>query len=181
MQNLITSFKVSLENFKKLRVLTVASMLVALTVILGFMVIYIGPSIKISFAFIPVTAGSMLFGPVVGAVIGALGDIVGFFIKPVGPYTPFLTISCALSGIIYGMFLFNKEASWKNVIISQLIVTIFINLLLDTYWLTILFGNGFMALLPMRALKSVIFFPVQVVLIYDMAKYAPVFKKKFNY
>ena len=107
--------------------------------------------------------------------------IVGFFIKPVGPYTPFLTISCALSGIIYGMFLFNKEASWKNVIISQLIVTIFINLLLDTYWLTILFGNGFMALLPMRALKSVIFFPVQVVLIYAMAKYAPVFKKKFNY
>ena len=81
MQNLITSFKVSLENFKKLRVLTVASMLVALTVILGFMVIYIGPSIKISFAFVPVTAGSMLFGPVVGAVIGALGDIVGFFIK----------------------------------------------------------------------------------------------------
>ncbi len=181
MQNLITSFKVSLENCRKVRVLTVAAMLVALTVILGFMVIFLGPSIKISFSFVPIAAGSMLFGPVVGGVIGALSDIVGWFIKPVGPYMPFLTISAALTGLVYGIFLFNKKITWKSIFLSQLIITVFIDLLLNTYWLTILYGDAFLAILPMRALKSVIFFPVQIFLVYVMAKYLPVIKNKFNY
>lgn len=181
MQNLITSFKLSLDNCRKVRVLTVAAMLIALTVILGFMVIFLGPSLKISFSFVPITAGSMLFGPVVGGAIGALSDIVGWFIKPVGPYMPFLTISGALTGLIYGVFLFNKKITWKNIFLAQLIITVFINMLLNTFWLTILYGDGFMALLPMRALKEVLFFPVQLFLIYIMAKYMPVIKNKFNY
>ena len=170
-----------MENFKKVRVLAAAAMLVALTVILSFLVIYFGPSTKVSFAFVPMAAGSMLFGPVVGGVVGALSDIIGYIIKPVGPYMPFFTITCALTGLVYGVFLFNKEATLKRIIIAQLIVTVFLNLFLDTYWLTLLYGDAFMALLPLRALKAVLFFPVQVFLMYVMAKYMPTFKKRFHY
>lgn len=181
MQSIITSFKESMDNFRKVKVLAAAAMLVALTVILSFLVIYFGSSTKVSFAFVPMAAGSMLFGPVVGGAVGALSDIIGYIIKPVGPYMPFFTITCALTGLIYGVFLFNRKITLGKIIIAQLIVSVFLNLFLDTYWLTLLYGDAFMAMLPLRALKCVLFFPVQVFLMYVMAKYMPVFKKRFNY
>ena len=142
MQNLITSFKVSLENCRKVRVLTVAAMLIALTVILNFAVIFLGPSLKISFSFVPIASGSMLFGPVIGGVIGALSDIVGWFIKPVGPYMPFLTISGLLTGIIYGIFLFNKKITLKNIFFAQFIITVFINSLVNYSYMLLFIWNG---------------------------------------
>ncbi len=51
-----------------------------------------------------IAVGGYFFGPVVGAVIGALIDVVGYFVHPTGPFFPGFTISNALIGTIYGLF-----------------------------------------------------------------------------
>jgi ECF transporter S component (folate family) len=180
-QNLITSFKVSLQNCRKVRVLTAAAMLIALTVVLSFFTLYITQSARFSFSFVPMAAGGMLFGPVVSGIIGALADIIGYIIKPAGPYMPLFTLNAVLTGLIYGIFLFKKEPSLKNIIIAQLLITIVVDVVLNSCWLVLLYGQGFAAILPLRILKCTLFFPVQVLILYIMAKYIPVIKKRFHY
>ena len=51
------------------------------------------------------------------------------------------------------------------IVAPSLIITIGLNLLLDTLWLKILMGQGFFALLPTRILKCAVMLPIQVILI----------------
>lgn len=179
MHHLITSFKVSLQNCGKIRVLTAASMLVALTVILSFMTVYITQSARITFAFVPMAVGGMLFGPVVSGIIGALSDIIGYIIKPAGPYMPLFTLNAMLTGLIYGIFLFKKTPTLKNIVTAQVLITFLVDVFLNSCWLVLLYGQGFAAILPLRILKCALFFPVQVLILYLIAKYVPVMNRKF--
>ena len=47
----------------------------------------------------------MLFGPGVGGAVGALSDILGYAVRPTGPYFPGFTVTAALSGVIFGLLL----------------------------------------------------------------------------
>lgn len=181
MQNLRAAFKVSWENCRKVRVLTAAAMLVALTVILSFFTIYITQSARFSFSFVPMAMGGMLFGPVVSSIIGVLSDIIGYIIKPTGPYMPLFTLNALITGMVYGIFLFKKKPTLKNIVTAQIIVTILVDITLNSCWLVLLYGQGFAAILPLRILKSTLFFPVQVLILYLIAKYLPAIRDRFNY
>ena len=52
-----------------------------------------------------------------------------------------------------------------RVLLASAAVCIFLNLLLDTLWLNIMYGNSFIALLPARVVKCIINIPVYTVLI----------------
>ena len=52
----------------------------------------------------------------------------------------------------------------------RLQLTVFVNLLLNTYWMSILYGNAYMVLFPTRAVKQLIMFPIEVILFYSVAK-----------
>ena len=135
-------------------------MLVALTVILSFFTIYITQSARFSFSFVPMAMGGMLFGPVVSSIIGVLSDIIGYIIKPTGPYMPLFTLNALITGMMYGIFLFKKKPTLKNIVTAQIIVTILVDITLNSCWL---------------------FFPVQVLILYLIAKYLPAIRDRFNY
>ena len=130
------------------------AMLLALAVVLGFYAtIQIGDFLRIGFAFIPNELTGMLFGPVAGGFMGAIADIAKYAVKPIGAFFPGFTISGLLAGLIYGVVLYKKPVSLKRIIVANTLVTVFVNLLLNTYWLTILYGNAFAVLLPARIIK----------------------------
>lgn len=60
-----------------------------------------GMSIGISgiFSMLP----AFLFGPVYGAVTSGLVDVLGHFLKPMGPYLPQMTVIMALGGFLRGL------------------------------------------------------------------------------
>jgi len=91
-------------------------------------------------------------------------------VNPTGPFFPGFTISGFYGGLIYGMVLYKKPLSIKRVIAANTLVTILVNLLLNTYWLTLLYGNAYMALLPARIVKQVIMLPIEVILFYAVAR-----------
>lgn len=45
---------------------------------------------------------AFLFGPVYGAVVAGLTDLLGYLLKPAGPYLPQLTLTAAAGGLIQG-------------------------------------------------------------------------------
>jgi ECF transporter S component (folate family) len=70
---------------------------------------------------------SILFGPVYGAITGALSDLLGFLLKPTGGYIPLLTLTAALAGFLRGgiWFMLKKRSSGK-IRIGIICVTFFL-------------------------------------------------------
>ncbi|WP_423815140.1 folate family ECF transporter S component, partial [Pseudomonas oryzihabitans] len=78
-------------------------------------------------------------------------------------YFPGFTLSVFLSGAIYGLFLYRKSVRFWRVCMAVLVITVVVNLGLDTLWLWMLTRKGILGLLPARFIKSVIMFPIQVI------------------
>lgn len=171
MKRIRETFMESLREMRDIRKLSAMAMMLALAVVLGFYAtVQVGDFMRIGFAFIPNELTGMLFGPAAGGILAALADIVKYLVKPIGAFFPGFTLSALLGGLIYGIVLYKKPLSLKRVIVANALVTVFVNLLLNTFWLTVLYGNGFMALLPARFVKEAVLLPIDVVLYYTIAK-----------
>ena len=102
--------------------------------------------------------------------MGGLADLLKYLVNPTGPFFPGFTISGICGGIIYGLVLYKKPLTVKRVILANLLVTVSVNIFLNTYWLTLLYGDAFLVLLPARILKQAVMMPIEVVLFYTVAK-----------
>lgn len=120
--------------------------------------------LRIGFGILPVAIAGIAFGPVWGGVCGAVGDILGMIIYPSGAYFPGFTLTAALTGIIFGLILYRKTSFWR-IVAACAVVCVFLNLMLDTLWLDIMYGQGFVAILPGRIVKCAINIPVYSILI----------------
>lgn len=170
MKKIQTLFEDSFRELRDVRKMAAAAMLLAITIVLGFYRLQLTESIRIGFDFLSKETAAMLLGPSVGCVVAGLSDIISYFIKPVGAFFPGLTISAMLASVIYGIVLYKKPLSLKRVIAANTLVTVFINLLLNTYWMSILYGNAYMALFPARAVKQMVMLPIEIVLFYTAAR-----------
>ncbi|MFV0520336.1 MAG: folate family ECF transporter S component [Lachnospirales bacterium] len=155
----------------KTRNLVLMALLIALHIVLAEGLAIRLADIKISLSFIPLSIMAMLFGPIYTAIGMVVSDVLGLIIfPPAGP--PFIgfTISSGLTGFIYGFFLYKKKDVPKKIyllkiICTCLLVNLFVNSILNTYWLTF-FGTAFWATLPLRVGKNIIFIFIQGITIY---------------
>lgn len=170
MKKIKMCFTESFQELKDLKTLTAAAMLLAITVVLGFYRLQLTEYVRIGFDSVSKELAGMLFGPVVGCMVGGLSDLISYIIKPIGGFFPGFTISAMAGGIIYGTILYKKPLSLKRVIAVNSVVTVVVNLVLNTYWLTLLYGNAFFALLPARAVKQLIMLPIDSILFYVTAR-----------
>jgi len=240
------------------KTLASVSLLTALSIILarvfGILVPIAGfPALKINFSAVPLVIAGIFYGPAAGVLAGAVSDIVGYVINPMGgAFFPGFTLTTALCGFIPGLifkaiksekirtdFSFNyinavavillavgvveaffmkevlsiengviyfqdeklsavyialyavlvlvyiftpvffnrkernidKVFSLDKIIFTVTITQIITSLMLNTWFLSILFGKGFMVFLPARILTSFILIPLYSFFIYTLAKY----------
>lgn len=156
---------------KTTRTIVYIGLLIALEVILTRFLSIQTPIIRIGFGFIPVALASIMFGPIWGGVSAALADIIGMALFPQGAYFPGFTFSALLSGVIYGIFLYKKPVTILRVSIAVLLVTLAVDLGLNTLWLSMIMGKGFYAIFVPRIIKSAIMLPIEVICIHSVWKY----------
>ena len=72
------------------------------------------------------------------------------------------------AGVIYGCFFYRKKLSLRRVLAAELAVSFVCNIILGTLWLDLMYGKGFFVLLPMRAFKNLVMWPVNSFLFYSM-------------
>ncbi len=173
MQNPLKYFKEEMVKFRKPIVLALMGLFVALAVVLTRLVRPIElPFLRVSFGFLATSFCSIILGPFLGAVNAAVGDIAGYFLFPSGSaFFPGFTISAFLSGILYGVFLYKKPVTLLRVALAVLSVSIAADLVLNTIWLSILYDKAWTAFFALRAIKTAIFYPIQVAAIYLLWKY----------
>ena len=73
MKQLKQQFVDSWHELRKTKVMAVAAMLIAIGVILGFFSVQLTEFIRIGFPVFLMSWRSMLFGPVVGGIMGGIG------------------------------------------------------------------------------------------------------------
>lgn len=146
------------------RKIVVLGMLLAAQVVAGLFVSISLPIAKIGFVFLPIAITGILYGPVWCGISAALGDIIVAVMGPYG-YFPPMTISALLSGVIYGLFLYRKPASTRRILLCVLTESILISIILQTFWLNMLTGKAYLALLPARLLQNLIVIPISVICI----------------
>ena len=160
-------FLSSAEELKKVPVLAVCAMFAALAIILNFVAsINIGPYIKIGFSAIPNQLVDYLFGPVTGSLFAGILDIVKYVLKPDGAFFFGFTFNAMLAAFIYGCFYYKKKLTIWRVLLAKLIVVLLVNGVLNTLWLDMLYGKGFLVLLPARAVKNLIMWPVDSIVFF---------------
>ena len=162
----------------KINVLVNISLLIALQVVLSRFLSISTPIVKIGFGFVPLAICGMLYGPVWAGVAGALADIIGATLFPVGAFFPGFTVSAALAGIVFGVLLYKRQGNWVQLSVAVAIHCLFISLVLNTFWLTIITGSPFAALLPTRILQNVVMIPVQFIVLRLLQKPVAMFAKQ---
>lgn len=161
-------------NTKKL---TFLAAMVALQIVFARTLgIDLGNYQRISFSFIPVTLASTTLGPIASGIAAIVADIVGFMMKPTGPYFPGFTFNAFLSAALYGVFFYKKDLTIKRIVLANVVITLLVNCLMGTYWVHMLYGNPFQAVLvsklPFQGLMLVIKIVVQALILDRMSKEA---------
>ena len=157
--------------------ITILSVLLALYVVCGVFSIRIGDIFKLGLSFVAIACAGAIYGPVAGGIVGGLGDVLQYLVNPTGAYFPGFTLTAFLSGVVFGVFLRKKPGVFR-IIIASFIVELVGGLVLNTFWISIIIGKSYAALVPGRSLQAICMFVVQAVVITLMNQFLfPVLRK----
>lgn len=160
------------QNTKKLfnvQTMVVLGVLVAMEIILSRFLSIAAWNMKIGFSFVPIAIAALSYGPIAAGIVAALGDFVGALLFPIGAYFPGFTLSAFLTGILFGVFLYKKQTVLRvagAVIVNQMILSLLIN----SIWISILYGTPVIPLMGTRIIQCLIMIPIQFVIISSVAK-----------
>ena len=143
------------------KLVVTVGLLVAIHIILSRFLSINAWNIKIGFAFVPVFIAAWLYGPVPAARGGGLGDFLGAILFPIGPYCPGFTLSCALTGVIFGVLL-HKEQTLPRIVCAVVLNQFGVSLLLTSLWISILYGSPYQALLVTRVVQAALLTAVEL-------------------
>lgn len=121
--------------------------------------------VRIGFGGYPIIFAGIVFGPLAGGIVGALGDIVGMLISPMGAYMPHFTLTAALTGIIPGLIMKNcKDRSCKSSLPRLLLAIgvgeIITSIILVPYFMNTLFSVPYVTSIPPRLISEAITIPL---------------------
>lgn len=166
MKNTLKNIRLSWLELKKLRTLTTTALLIALGVILSFFTIVPNEMLKIGLGFVSTSVMGLLFGPIPSMLGAACIDIISYIIRPTGPYFFGFTLDKALSGLIYGLFFYRRPVRLWRAAAAKGLVSLLINCVLATYWLSLLYGKSISVLLPARVIKNAVALPFEAMAVW---------------
>ena len=166
----LRKFPDSFREMSKLRTITLIAMLLAVSVVLSFFTIQVSESLRLGLGYLITATMGMLFGPVTAGIAAGVGDIVKYLIKPSGAFFPGLTITAILVGVLYGMVFYHSRVTLVRAIVAKTLTNVLLNILLNTFWLSIMMGKGFWALVPSRVIKNIALLPVEILLLYSVLR-----------
>ena len=164
------------SEFRDVRILIFAALIIALRLVLKSVKIPVGPSLNINVQFFVNALGSMVFGPVVAVLGGVVSDTLGYLLFPSGPYFPGFMLTEAAGALVFALFLYRAEITPARVILSRFCVNFFVNVVLQTpvmmlYYRMVL-GKSYAWFDLPRIVKNLVLFPFESVLLILFLRYA---------
>ena len=149
------------------KTMVISSFLIALNIVLSRIVTIPG---IINFGGFPIIFGGIVLGPMVGGIVGGVGDILSHILRPTGPFMPHFVLTSALTGIIPGIIAkvlkvdWAKPALWK-IFVSILIGQVITSIIMVPYFRNILFDHPLMVTMVRAASKQAVNIPAYSVIL----------------
>ena len=154
MKKLKELYQQSLQELCHTKTVVLCGLLAALAIVLSMVAsIQLGPYIKIGFSGLPTRIVEFLFGPAVGCLFGGALDLLKY----------------------------RRPVSIKRIVIAEFFVKLVINCGLNTLWISMLYGKGFIALLGPRVIKNVIMLPIDSFILFFALTYAKKIAAQFGF
>ncbi len=147
---------------KKLRQLTFAALICALTIVLGSFFITVGENLRIYVTFFVTSVGCAIYGPVLGSMVAIVTDTLSYLLHPSGAYFPGYILSEIAGALIYSAFLYRKKITVLRLFGAKLLVNYLVNVALGCLWSKMLYGNGYLYYLIKSLIKNSLLLPLEV-------------------
>lgn len=158
------------EKIRNPKILAVCAMLIAINVIFELFAQDVTAFIRLSFSFVTMPIAAIAFGPVVACIVGMFQDVIGLIVRPTGAWLFVLTMNAGIAGMIAGLILYKKEVRLWRVLLSELLIVLVVNILLNSAGLAPTIGSGLAGILPSRIIKNILLLPLQVAFVYAILR-----------
>ena len=162
-------WQAALAEFKDLKMLLFAALIVALRVALKSVSIPVTADLRIGIGFFVNAFGSMVYGPVVAIAGAAVCDTLGALLFPSGPYFPLFLITEIAGSLVFALFFYRVEITALRVILSRFCIDFFVNIVLQTpimmAYYQIVLGKSYKVFHLPRIIKNLAMFPIESVLL----------------
>ena len=153
------------SELKNTRTLVFAALILALRIAMKPLKIPIAADVNITFGFIVNALGSMVYGPVVALLSGAVSDTLGYLVAPSGVYYfPFIVLEMAGS-MIFALFLYSTDITPGRLILSKFCVNLFVNILLNepimVRYYQLFFTSAYQPFVWIRIVKNIVMLPIE--------------------
>lgn len=169
MKRLRSFFAASAAELKNTRSLTVAALLAAIYAVsyspFAGNIVVIPGYMEFRFGFLALAVAGALCGPVAGILVAVLGDFIGTILFYGGSFFFGYPISWALTGFVFGCFLYKERLTLPRMIGANLLTTIAVNQFLTTLWQHLSGFGPYGAIFVSRIPRNAVMFPVNTVLL----------------
>ena len=163
-----TYWKAAFANVKDLKMLTFAAIIIAMRVAVKFFVIPVATGVDFSLDCYVNSIGSLVYGPVVGLLVGAVSDTLGYLLHPTGAYFfPYIFVEMG-SSFIFGLFLWRRKLSAPRILISKFTVNFICNIIMTSSIMKLqkfMIGEAYSLINLVRIVKNLVLFPIEAMLI----------------
>ncbi len=160
------------KNARSLRVMIAAALLTALSIVCGkYLAIRGGDILRFSFENLPILLAGIAFGPAVGALTGAVADLVGCLLVGYA-INPIITLGATLIGLLGGALfrLFGKLPLSARTLFTVLIAHLICSVGIKTLGLAVFYSIPLWELFLWRAVNYLIVGGAEAALLYALLK-----------
>lgn len=138
--------------FPSVRSLTLAAMFAAMGVVIGLFCknFNLMPGVRITFENLPVVLSGILFGPIVGGLVGAVADLAAGVLTGQA-INPLITVGAALVGVFAGLVpLFIRRRGPAQIVVADILGHLVGSMTVKTVALYLMLGPGILWRIPIE-------------------------------
>ena len=160
-------------QLRSVNMLAIAALIVALRVAVKFLKIPLAAGLSVSLDCYVNSLGSLVYGPLMGLLVGAVSDTVGCALQGfAGYFFPFI-LTEILSSFIFGLFFWRRPLGAGRALAAKFTVNLVCNIILTSllmkWYYYLYFGvekaEAYNLINMVRIVKNLVLFPVEAVLI----------------
>ena len=161
-------WQLAFEELKNPRTIVFAALILALRLAAKPLSITIVGELTENIGFIINAFGSMVYGPFLALLSGALSDTLGFVLFPSGVYFPAFMITEMAGSFVFALFLYRAEISIPRLMLCRFCICIFVNVLLaypiHVMYYSMVLGKEY-GIAWIRLVKNIAMFPIETVIL----------------
>ena len=160
-----------------LRKMVICAVMIAMQIILSRYVGIQTTFVQTSLGFVPIAVTSAVCGPVYGAMCAFISDFLGVVLAGTNVYSPLFTINYVLYALFYSFFLYKKERSVKNIVLSVVLQTVLVAIPLTPLWLYVYFNfilgtpKAFELMSVQQVIVRLIEIPIKIIILVPVCRY----------